>query len=70
MFTLGFVLKIIGFVIIIGYFIYAFLLSLRVKILADTVTTPFNGTMKFLSLMHIGMAVVGGLIAMGLILLA
>ncbi len=70
MLTLGFVLKLLGAVILLGYFVYAILLSLRVRILADTVRTPFNGTMRFLSALHVILALIGGVVALLLILVA
>lgn len=68
--TIGLMLKLVGAVILTGYFIYSILLSLRVRILADSVKTPFNGTMRFLSTLHVIMVLIGGAISILLILVA
>ncbi|KKR06444.1 MAG: hypothetical protein UT34_C0001G0485 [candidate division WS6 bacterium GW2011_GWF2_39_15] len=62
------VFKLLFLVIIFGYVIYSFLLTLRVRILNDTVKTSSNKTMLLLSYIHLLLAVVGGLFSVILIL--
>jgi uncharacterized membrane protein YfcA len=63
------ILKLLFFVLIFGYIIYVFLLTLRVRILADTVKTPNNNTTKIASYIHLLLAIVGSAVAVILILL-
>lgn len=67
--SLSGIIKILFLVIAFGYLIYVFLLTLRVRILADTVQTPSNVTAKLISYIHLFVAVVGSLLAVILILL-
>lgn len=63
------IIKILFLVVAIGYLIYVFLLTMRVRILADTVKTPSNGTAKLVSYAHLIFAVIGSALAVILILL-
>lgn len=56
-------------VLAFGYLIYIFLLTMRVRILADTVKTPNNKIAKFVSYAHLIFAVIGSGVAVILILL-
>lgn len=63
------IIKLLFLVITFGYIVYVFLLTLRVRILADTVKTPSNATAKLISYIHLFIGVVGSLLAVILILL-
>ena len=63
------ILKALFLVVIFGYVIYAILLTLRIRILADTVKTPSNKTARVLAYLHLLVAVIGGFFAVILILL-
>ena len=67
---LNFVFKLLFFIIVVGYALYSFLLLLRVRILSDTVDTPNNKMVQFVALAHLGLSLVGGFLAMILVLLA
>lgn len=70
--SLGFniIFQLLFFVIIVGYVFYAFLLLLRVRILADTVKTRFNKRATALTFAHLVIALVGSFLALILVLLA
>lgn len=68
-FGIGGILKLLFLVVIVGYVIYVLLLTLRVRILADTVKTPTNETARMLSYLHLFLAVIGSFLAVVLILL-
>jgi TRAP-type C4-dicarboxylate transport system permease small subunit len=63
------ILKALFLVVIFGYVIYTILLTLRVRILADTVKTPSNKIARILAYLHLLIAVVGSFFAVILILL-
>lgn len=67
---LNFVFKLLFFVILIGYVFYSFLLVIRVRILADTVETPHGKKMQLVAVGHMVLSIVGGFLALLLILLA
>ncbi len=66
----NFVFKLLFFVILAGYALYAFLLLLRVRILSETVDTPHNKFVLLLSYANLGISLVGGFLAMILVFLA
>ncbi len=66
----NFIFKLLFFVIIVGYALYSFLLLLRVRILSDTVDTPHNKMVQILAFAHLALSLVGGFLAMILVLLA
>lgn len=67
---LNFVFKLLFFVILVGYALYAFLLLLRVRILSDTVETPQNKLIQLIASAHLALSLIGGFLAMILVLLA
>lgn len=67
---LNFVFKVLFFVILVGYVLYAFLLLLRVRILADTVKTPQNKLIHLIASGHLALSLIGSFLAMILVLLA
>lgn len=64
------IFKVLFFVIIFGYIFFAFLLTFRVRILADTVNTPFNKVVRAYSVIHLVIALIGGILVLAIILLA
>lgn len=50
--TLKNVFRVFFFVIMFGYLIYAWLLSLRIRILAQTLKTKISSTIQLVSWMH------------------
>lgn len=68
--SFNFVFKVLFFVILVGYALYAFLLLLRVRILSETVDTPHNKLVQLLSYANLGISLVGGFLAMILVFLA
>jgi hypothetical protein len=69
-FGFALIFKILFAVLFACYVLYSFFLTLRVRILAETVDTPLNKKVLMLSYAHIGIVLVGGLIALMLILVA
>lgn len=51
-------------IILFGNILYAFILLLRIRILADTFESSGNAKIKILIYAYLGTAVVGGLIAL------
>ena len=70
LFGFNIVFKLLFFIIIVGYIFYAFLLLLRVRILSDTVSTKNNKFVQLLVFAHLIVALLGGFLAMIVILLA
>ncbi|MCA9374851.1 hypothetical protein KC622_00810 [Candidatus Dojkabacteria bacterium] len=70
LFGLNTVFQLLFFVVLVGYVFYAFLLTLRVRILADTVSVKYSKIVKSVTIVHIVVALVGGFLALILILLA
>ncbi len=68
LFGLGGVLKLLFLILVIGYLIYVFLMTLRVRILGDTVKTKNQGMAKLVAYIHLLFAVIGSLLATILIL--
>lgn len=65
----GSIFKLLFLVIIVGYVIYALLLTFRVRILSDTVNSATNKIVNSVVYAHLLVAVVGSLLAVILILL-
>ena len=63
------ILKLIFVVVAIGYLIYVFLLTLRVRILADTVNTPNNKNTKLASYLHLIISIIVTALSVILILI-
>lgn len=70
LFGLNTVFQLLFFVILVGYVFYAFLLTLRVRILADTVSVRYSKIVRAVTIIHLAIALVGGFLALILILLA
>jgi len=68
--NLAWILKVLFFVLIFGYIFFAFLLTFRVRILADTVHTSFNKVVRVASVLHLIIALIGGILALAIILMA
>lgn len=68
--NLNFAFSCLFFVLIFGYVLYAFLLAVRVRILSETIRTPYNNLAVTLSYVHMLIALVGGFLALLVILLA
>lgn len=66
----GFAFKLLVFVVLTMYVFYAFLLTLRVRILADTVEVGPNKFVQFAIYLHMIIAMVGSFIAFIISLLA
>lgn len=66
----GLFLKLAVFVVVLGYIVYSFLLLLRVRILSDTLNVPLNRQVKGLVTLNLLFAVVGGIVATFIIILA
>lgn len=62
--------KLLFFVVIVFYIFYAFLLTLRVRILADTLTLPNNKFAQTISYIHLVVVLIGSFLALALLLLA
>jgi hypothetical protein len=67
--TLKNALRLVVIVFMFGYCVFAFILSTRVKILADTLKTEKSGTMAVLAWSHFLMAIIGCVIVGILIML-
>ena len=63
-FNVANLLKLPVAIILFGNILYAFILLLRIRILADTFESSGNAKIKLLIYTYIGIAVVGGLIAL------
>ena len=68
--NLAWILKVLFFVLIFGYIFFAFLLTFRVRILVDTVHTSFNKVVRVASVLHLIIALIGGILALAIILMA
>ena len=67
-FGVNFVFKTLFFIVVLFYVLYSFLMLLRVRILSDTVETPYNRIVQLIVLGNLILALVGGFLAMMLIL--
>lgn len=67
---INFAFKLLFFTVIVGYVFYAFLLTIRVRILADTVTTKNTKFAVWLTYVHMIAALIGSFLALVLLLLA
>lgn len=62
--------KLLFFVVVIFYVFYAFLLTLRVRILSDTLNLPNNRLASSLTYFHLIIVLVGSFLALVVLLLA
>ncbi len=69
-FGFSFLFKIVFALLLILYISYSFFLALRVRILADTVRTPWNEFLKRLAFFHLYAVIVVGSLALFLIMIA
>ena len=69
-FSFGFVFKFAFTILFFLYVIYSYLLASRVKILADTVRTPWNKSLERVAFFHLYAVIVVGLFAVFLIVIA
>ncbi len=69
-FGFSFLFKIVFSLLLILYITYSSFLALRVRILADTVRTPWNDTIKRLAFFHLYAVIVVGSLALFLIMIA
>ncbi len=69
-FGFGFLFKIVFALLLILYILYSVFLSLRIRILTDTVKTPSNGSLKRLAFFHLYAVIVVGLLALFFIIIA
>lgn len=63
------IMKLLFIVLIAGYILYSFLMTLRVRVLSDSVNTPSNSFTKMVAYSHLLISLIGGLFALILILL-
>jgi hypothetical protein len=69
-FDLSGIFKLLFFVVIVCYLVYAVLMALRIRILSETLTTPFNKYIAIMSFVHVTVGFVGSLLALVIILLS
>lgn len=62
--------KLLFFVVIVFYIFYAFLLTLRVRILADTLRLPNGRLAQTVTYVHLIVVLIGSFLALVLLLLA
>ena len=66
--SLAWIYKLLFFVLIFGIVFYSFLLTFRIRILSDTIPTTFNKFVILLSIIYLIVMIVGGLLAVMIIL--
>jgi hypothetical protein len=69
-FGLNLIFKLLFFVIIVGAILYSFLLMIRVRILSDTIQAPLNRLALSLTYIQLLVSLIGGFLALIVILLA
>jgi hypothetical protein len=69
-FGFSFLFKIVFGLMLILYIAYSYFLALRVRILADSVKTPWNKRLQRLAFFHLYAVIVVGLLALLLIVVA
>jgi|GEM_PF-3921556 len=69
-FGLGSLFKVVFTLLFILYVAYSFFLALRIRILSNTISTPWNKTLRRLAFFHLYAVIVGGGVALFLILIA
>lgn len=69
-FGFAFLFKIVFAMLLILYIAYSFFLALRVRILADTVKTPWNKFLNRLAFFHLYAVIVVGSLALFFIIIA
>jgi len=65
-----FIFQILYFVLLTGYVLYAFLLTLRIRILSDTVEVGNGKAIMFIVYLHLIVAIIGSFLAFLIALLA
>ena len=63
------IFKILFLLVFVGYLVYAFLMTLRIRILQDTVSAGSTRFIRLLSYVHLTVAVIGSLVGVILVLL-
>ena len=66
----AFLFKIAFSILLLLYIAYSYFLALRVKILADTVRTPWNKSLERLAFFHLYAVILIGLLALFFIVIA
>ncbi len=69
-FDFSFLFKIMFSLLLILYIAYSLFLSLRVRILVDTIRTPWNKSLERLAFLHLYAVIVVGLLALFFIIIA
>ncbi len=69
-FGFDYLFKIAFSMLLLLYILYSYFLALRVKILADTVRTPWNASLQRLAFSHLYVVILVGLLALFFIVLA
>lgn len=70
LFDISGIFKLLFFIGIVCYLVYAVLMALRVRILSETVDTPFNKYVAIMSFVHVLFGFVGGFLTLVIILLS
>jgi hypothetical protein len=66
---LAFLVKLLLLAVLVGYLVYSFLLTLRIRILDETIQTQRNSFVRLISFVHLFFALIGSFFAVILILL-
>ena len=69
-FGLGSIFKVVFTLLFVLYVSYSFFLALRIRILSNTVQTPWNKTLRRLAFFHLYAVIVGGGVALFFIFVA
>jgi hypothetical protein len=67
--SLPFLVKLILLAVLVGYLVYSFLLTLRIRILDETLQTRSNSFVRMIAYAHLFFALIGTFFAVILILL-
>jgi hypothetical protein len=67
--SLPFLIKLILLAVLVGYLVYSFLLTLRIRILDETLQTRSNSFVRMISYVHLFFSLIGSFFAVILILL-
>jgi hypothetical protein len=65
----AFLVKFLLLTVLVGYLVYAFLMTLRIRILDETIRTQNNSFVRAISYLHLFFALIGSFFAVILILL-
>lgn len=68
--SIAWVFKLLFLVLLAGIVLYTVLLSLRVRILSDTVQTPFNSYVKGMTALMMLVIIAGSVLSLAIILVA